>query len=289
MQKYTVTSQTQPRLDLFISEKLPQLSRSHIQKLSKLDKILVNNVPSKPSHRLKLKDKVTVDYDPSEHLNIIPISLPIIYQDDDVVVLDKPAGVLSHSKGNFNPEATVASFIQSLSSDLKGNRSGIVHRLDRATSGVMIGAKSESAQSFLQKEFTNHRVTKAYTAIVSGHLNDKKAVIDMPIERNPKKPATFRVGSNGKTALTQYEVLKSNKLYDLVLLTPKTGRTHQLRVHMSELGHPIVGDVLYGGEHEERLFLHSGLLKIRLPSNKNSSFKSNLPSAFNKFLRKSNG
>ena len=244
MQKYTVTTEDQPRIDQFITEKIPSLSRSSIQKLVKLGKVKINGKLAKSSQKLKYKDKVQVDYDPSADVKIPNINIPIIYQDEDILVIDKPIGVLTHSKGNFNPEATVATFVKNLTPNLLGDRGGIVHRLDRATSGVLITAKSEPALELLQKEFSSRKAQKTYIAVVEGHLDDKKAIIDMPIERNPKKPATFRVGSNGKNSITEYEVLKSSKLYDLVELRPKTGRTHQLRVHMAKLGHPILGNSL---------------------------------------------
>lgn len=288
MQKYTVTTEDQPRIDQFITEKIPNLSRSSIQKLIKLGKVQVNDKPAKPSQKLKYKDKVQVDYDPAEDVKIPTIELPIIYQDDDVLVIDKPIGVLTHSKGNFNPEATVATFVKELTPDLPGDRGGIVHRLDRATSGVLITAKSEPALVLLQKEFSSRKAQKTYLAIVEGHLDNKHAIIDMPIERNPKKPATFRVGSNGKSSITEYEVIKSSKDYDLVELRPKTGRTHQLRVHMAKLGHPILGDPLYQGKPADRLYLHSASLNIKIPKGGTKKFKSKIPSTFYTIIEEDN-
>jgi len=285
MQKYTVKDNGGGRIDLFILEKQPHLSRSYVQKLSKQDKILVNGKPAKPSHKLKAGDKIVLQYDPSEDIKIPEIDLPIIYEDDDLLVIDKPAGVLPHSKGNFNPEATVASFIQGRSKKLGDGRDGIVHRLDRATSGVMIVAKSPEAQAFLQKEFASRRAHKTYVAIIEGHLKPVEAVIDMPIERNPKKPSTFRVGSNGKPAQTTYKALKSVANYDLVELKPRTGRTHQIRVHMSKMGHPIVGDTLYKGIVADRLFLHAAELKIKLPTGEQKTFSSIMPKLFNEYIK----
>ena len=149
----------------------------------------------------------------------------------------------------------------------------------------MICAKNQSALVYLQKQFAARQVVKTYIAIVEGHLKPPSAIIDMPIERNPKLPSTFRVGPNGKTAQTQYSVLTSSRSYDLVELLPKTGRTHQLRVHMKHTGHPITGDVLYGGNQQQRLFLHAESLDITLPGDKRMTFKAPLPILFSDLMK----
>lgn len=268
------------RLDVYVHEHLPEVSRGFVQRLTEQGRVKVNGVIEKTGHKLRHHEKITVDFNPVE-LNEIPdIKLPIVYEDDDCIVINKPTGVLTHSKGVFNPEATVATFIKSKQKDLEGERAGIVHRLDRATSGVIICAKNSDALSWLQKQFSSRKVKKTYLAVVSGHLSPEAAVIDMPIERNPKRPQTFRVGSNGKEAQTEYKVIKSGKEYDLVELKPKTGRTHQLRVHMKQLGHPILGDTLYGKELAERLFLHAKSLEITLPGRVRKTFSVPTPKEF---------
>lgn len=167
---------------------------------------------------------------------------------------------------------------------MEGNRAGIVHRLDRATSGVMIVAKTPAALSWLQKQFSQRKAKKTYLAIVAGTMREQEAVIDMPIERNPKAPATFRVGANGKHALTHYRVLQTGNSYSLLELKPETGRTHQLRVHLQQLGHPIVGDTLYGGKTAERLFLHAHQLEITLPNRERKTFASPMPDIFKRTM-----
>ena len=209
--------------------------------------------------------------------SIPDIELPIIFEDDDCVVINKPVGLLTHSKGAFNPEATVATWLSNRTTDMDGERAGIVHRLDRATSGVMICAKSPEALAWLQKQFSQRKVKKSYIAIIAGQLDPEEAIIDMPIERNPKAPATFRVGNNGKSATTHYKTIESSEHYSLLELKPETGRTHQLRVHLKHLGHPIVGDVLYNGKPGERLFLHAQSLEITLPNRERKVF--NVPIA----------
>jgi len=269
------------RLDQKVVELVPALSRAYAAKLIEQGKVSVNGrLATKPGEKLRSTDKVQVDYDVIELEQIPNIELPVLYEDDSCIVINKPVGVLTHSKGAFNPEATVATFLRSRINGMVGERAGIVHRLDRATSGVIICAKNPAALSFLQKQFSQRKAKKSYTAIVAGHLEPEHAIIDMPIERNPKAPATFRVGPNGKSAVTEYEVAQTSVHYSLLTLRPQTGRTHQLRIHLAHQGHPIVGDTLYGGEPAERLFLHALSLEITLPSRKRMTFSAPLPRVF---------
>jgi 23S rRNA pseudouridine1911/1915/1917 synthase len=168
---------------------------------------------------------------------------------------------------------------------MSGNRAGIVHRLDRATSGVMILAKNPDTLSMLQKQFSQRKTKKAYEAIIVGSLPNPEANIDMPIERNPKKPQTFRVGVNGKTAQTYYKTVKTNDKYSLLELKPVTGRTHQLRVHLKQLDHPIVGDTLYGGKVADRLYLHAKSLEITVPGSQRKVFDAEVPKEFDQLLK----
>lgn len=269
------------RLDQYVARQLPGVSRTFGARLIEQDRVLVNGrTQSKAGYKLRPADKVEILYDEAELGQIPDIELPVIYEDKNCVVIDKPAGVLSHSKGAFNPEATVATWLSEQVSNLKGDRAGIVHRLDRLTSGVMICAKTPEAQSWLQKQFSERKAKKVYLAVVIGTPKNKEAVIDMPIERNPKKPQTFRVGSQGKPARTQYKVLKIGDRLSLLEMRPTTGRTHQLRVHLQHLGHPILGDTLYGGQPAERLFLHAAELEITLPNKQRKTFQSSVPPEF---------
>jgi 23S rRNA pseudouridine1911/1915/1917 synthase len=271
------------RLDQQIVQMYPELTRGYVGRLIDDGKVQVNGeVVLKAGYKPKLHDEITVDYDIEKSAEVPEIDLPILYDDDDCVVIDKPLGVLAHSKGAYNPEATVATWLASRVTDIPaGERAGIVHRLDRATSGVMICAKNAEALSWLQKQFSNHRVKKTYNAVIVGTMNPGEAIIDMAIERNPKKPQTFRVGHNGKPAQTHYKVVQSNDTYSLVELKPTTGRTHQLRVHLAQQGHPIVGDVFYDGESAERLYLHACELELTLPNRERKVFTSPLPEEFN--------
>jgi len=273
------------RLDIFIASNLNQLSRSFIKRLDDDGKVTVNGKVEKPSYKLKAGDKIVVNYDEKQHSKIPEIDLPVLYEDNDVLVVNKPVGVLTHSKGAFNPEGTVATFIGPKLKDMDGERGGIVHRLDRATSGVIITAKNSDALSWLQKQFSQRKTKKTYIAIVSGQVEPKEALIDMPIQRNPKKPQTFRTNANGKPATTNYKVLAQNDGHSLLELKPLTGRTHQLRVHLEKIGHPIVGDSLYGGEIAKRMMLHATTLEITLPSKERKIFEAPLPKAFSDIIK----
>ena len=273
------------RLDQAVIRQLPELSRSAAVYLIENEKVSVSGKSIvKPGYKVRPDDTVQVDYDASKRPEIPHIDLPIIYEDKNCVVINKPIGVLAHSKGAFNPEATVATWLSDRIKGMSGERAGIVHRLDRLTSGVMICAKTSEALSWLQKQFSERKAKKTYIAVVKGAPKQTEAVIDMPIERNPKKPQTFRTGPNGKAAVTAYKILRSNNKYSLLELKPTTGRTHQLRVHLRQLGHPIVGDTLYDGPKANRLFLHAVSLEITLPNKIRKTFDAPLPPEFEEVM-----
>jgi 23S rRNA pseudouridine1911/1915/1917 synthase len=282
---FKLKTKARQRLDQYVVSQRPRLSRAFIQKLCDDGKILVNGNTAKAGYRLKADDDVTIDYDEAILDTVPDIDLPVLYEDADCIVLNKPAGILTHVQGEFNPEATVASFLRARGKDVVGERAGIVHRLDRATSGVIIGARTQHGLSWLQQQFARREAKKTYIAVVEGHLKQPEAIIDMPIERNPKAPATHRVHANGKHALTSYKVLQENDHYSLLELRPKTGRTHQLRVHLAHIGHPIVGDPLYGkGRYGDRLYLHAEKLEITLPDGERRTFEAPLPPEFGEMM-----
>jgi 23S rRNA pseudouridine1911/1915/1917 synthase len=276
------------RLDQRVVQMIPELSRAFGTKLIEQGRVTVNGEPvTKAGYKLREGDEVVIDYSLNEREQIPEITLDILYEDDDCVVIVKPLGLLTHSKGEFNPEPTVETWLRSHTkqpAEMLGLRAGIVHRLDRATSGVMICAKTPEALKWLQKQFAQRRSKKTYYAVVSGEFKQPEAIIDMPVERNPKAPATFRVGHAGKSAVTQYKVLKSDGKFSLVELKPTTGRTHQLRVHLSHLGHPIVGDQMYGGEKAERMMLHAESLELTLPNRERATFTAPMPKEFSEYV-----
>ncbi|MCA9331568.1 RluA family pseudouridine synthase [Candidatus Saccharibacteria bacterium] len=270
---------TGTRFDIVATEMLPMLSRAYVHVLIEGKRILLNGEQQKPGYKLRAGDVITTDFEEAEIDQIADIELPILYEDENVLVINKPAGIISHSRGRYWNEPSVASFVRQKSGQ-EGERSGIVHRLDRATSGVMICAKNADTLSYLQKQFSSHKVKKTYTAIVEGHMKLPEAIVDMPIERNPKAPSTFRVGANGKPSQTKYSVIDTSKECEMLRLQPVTGRTHQLRVHLAHQKHPIIGDTLYNGKEAERLMLHAQSLEITLPGGQRTTFEAPLPEIF---------
>ncbi len=283
---HLTADQTGERLDSFLSRQLPERSRSYWQKLCERGLVMGSQQKIKASHTLKQGEIVAVVL--PQQPDFSQQTLPLIYEDDDVLVINKPARLLTHAKGALSDEFTVAEFVRPRTTDgLTTNRPGIVHRLDRDTSGIIIAAKHSLAKHWLQKQFSQRKVKKMYRALVAGQLKEPQALLDLPIERNPKKPQTFRVGSNGKTAQTAYQIEQAFTHSTLVRLYPLTGRTHQLRVHMAYLGNPIVGDTLYGKADLtlERMFLHAAELEITLPSRKRSVFEASLPPDLKHYLQ----
>jgi 23S rRNA pseudouridine1911/1915/1917 synthase len=285
MKKHIVSDTDEIRIDKYLSSITPDLTRSDISKLFDKELVLVNRKPVKQSYKLKLGDKIDFTYEKARFKPQSGVDIPIIYEDKDVIVIDKPNGILSHSKGKDNSEQTVEMFIHDKLVDNDYPRAGIVHRLDRATSGVMICAKTRESYKFLQSQFSLRKVSKVYYAIVEGHFDVRSAIIDLSIMRDQKNQSRFKVDSRGKNALTQYLVTKENSKHTLLELEPKTGRTHQLRVHMKYLKHPIVGDSFYDGEAADRLYLHAGKLAIKLPNGKTSIFESKMPDSFNQKMK----
>lgn len=283
MERFTA-DQAGERLDIFLTRQTLGYTRSHIQKLCQLNVITVNGQPAKANTKLKAGDEVRLQNNtqPAQ-----PVELPVLYEDNDVIVINKPTGILTHAKGALNDEFTVAEFMRSRTTDNpEGNRPGIVHRLDRGTSGVLIGAKNNEAKRWLQKQFSERKAKKTYIALVVGAPENDEALIQLPIERNPKKPQTFRVGASGKPAETHYEVMQKFQGYTLLRLKPTTGRTHQLRVHLHYLHCPIVGDEFYGTPEPRlgRLFLHAASLEITLPSRERRTFEAPLAPDLQNFL-----
>lgn len=270
------------RLDQYVAQFWPEHSRSVWQKYIVAGYVKVNGaVELSVKRSLGEDDEVTVEM-PAEP-DFTKHTLPIVYEDDHVLVINKPFGVLTHAKGELIEEFTVADFVKGrMTIPEETNRPGIVHRLDRDTSGVIITAKDPETKHLLQKQFQDRKVHKTYLAVVKGTPKEQSATLDLPIERNPKAPSTHRIGPNGKNALTRYEVIGSNGRYSVVRLQPETGRTHQLRVHMAYIGTPIVGDKLYGDAKSpiNRLCLHAESLEITIPPSRRETFSAAPPDDF---------
>ena len=277
-------SPTKVRLDIYLSTKFDTtISRSLWQKYIKAGYVSVNNkVATTPKFEVDETDEIALNLPEKEQADV---DLPILYENDDVIVVNKPSGLLTHAKGGLSDEPTVAEIIRpktSFATDT--DRPGIVHRLDRDTSGLLIIAKNPESAAHLQRQFAERTAKKTYIAITDGKPKLNAAKIDLPIGRNPSAPSTFRIDPNGKPAQTTYHVLAENNIQSLVELKPTTGRTHQLRVHLAHLNAPILGDRVYGKSSDCRMMLHAQKLEITLPSGERKVFEAAIPDEFKKFF-----
>lgn len=278
-----VATSDKRRLDLVLAERYPDISRSTWQKHIKAGRITVNGTPAKNS-RQEVTESDNIAADLPEATDYTDRTLPIIYIDDHVIVVDKPAGVLTHSKGALNDEFTVADFFRNYTTvGLDTNRPGIVHRLDRDTSGVIIGARTPESFALLKSQFSERKAKKQYIAITDGLPKQHAATIDVPIGRNPSAPSTFRPDTKGKPAVTDYRVIATHAGKALISLQPLTGRTHQLRVHLKHIGTPIVGDRVYG-KTADRLYLHAYTLELTTAPEQRMIFTAPLPPEFSELI-----
>ena len=275
---------TKVRLDIYLSTKFDTtISRNLWQKYIKAGYVSVNNkAVTTPKFEVDETDEIALNLPEKEQADV---DLPILYEDDDVIVVNKPSGLLTHAKGGLSDEPTVAEIIRpktSFATDT--DRPGIVHRLDRDTSGLLIIAKNPESAAHLQRQFAERTAKKTYIAITDGKPKLNAAKIDLPIGRNPSAPSTFRIDPNGKPAQTTYHVLTENDTQSLVELKPTTGRTHQLRVHLTHLNAPILGDRVYGKSSDCRMMLHAQKLEITLPSGERKVFEAAIPDEFKRFF-----
>lgn len=272
------------RLDKYIGEKYPEISRTRAQKLIQDGYITVNSRTAKSSMKLKKGDQVDIDIPPSVPSSLTPEAIPltILYEDNDLMVVDKPAGLTVHPAPGHHTH-TLANAILAHIPNLKAgevNRPGIVHRLDKDTSGLIIVAKNPAAHMKLADQFKSRGVAKVYLALVKGHLVSEKGIIEASIGRHPRDRKRMAVVAGGREARTEYSVIKYIDNYTLLEVRPRTGRTHQIRVHLAAIGFPIVGDSTYGVKSDclYRQFLHASRLRFRLPSTGDyREFHSELP------------
>ncbi|WP_424245879.1 23S rRNA pseudouridine1911/1915/1917 synthase [Elusimicrobium posterum] len=284
---FTFDAEIPSRLDLFVAEQAPDYSRSLIQNLIKKGSVTVNGKERKPAHMLEAGDEVTVTWPGvTKQTNLADI---IIFEDKNMFVINKPSGMLVHPQSPVWEENPAAAFIgdETLVSMIlanppknfeKGiNRAGLVHRLDRDTSGVMIIAKNTKMQEALVEMFTNREMHKTYQAIVCGVVKDDLGIINVPIGR--LAGGKIKASELGREAITEYKVLERKENSTLMQLHPITGRTNQLRVHMSWLGYPVLGDWLYEGAQAARLMLHAKEVSFEHPFNNKKTKFSVLPPA----------
>lgn len=281
------------RLDAFLHERLPQFSRSRLQSWIKQDRVLVDGNALRPSYILRGAETVSVAPLDLTPLKAAPEDLPltVLYEDPDVIVVDKPAGVVVHA-GAGNHQGTLVNALLhhfgSLSSINGDLRPGIVHRLDRHTSGVLIVARTDHAHRALAAQFHDRQVEKTYLALVHGRIKQSHGRIASPISRDPlhRTRMSARLKS-GRSALTEYTVIEQLSDFALLSVRIATGRTHQIRVHLSSINHPVVGDRLYGAPRStlDRFFLHAHRVRFRSPSTGEPiTIESPLPPELSAFL-----
>jgi 23S rRNA pseudouridine1911/1915/1917 synthase len=287
------------RLDRYVAENCPELTRSQAQRLISDGLVKVNGVVARASLKLSDGDRITVTVPPPKRSLLEPESIPfdILYKDDDILVVDKPAGLPVHPAPG-HPEHTLVNAVLdylSIYSDADDSlRPGIVHRLDMDTSGVMLVARNRAAWDNLVEQFKSHSVVKVYLVLVKGHLSPEVGVIEAPIGRDPgnRKRMAVAAEGEGRPARTEYRVLRYIENYSLLEVTPETGRTHQIRVHLAAIGYPVVGDATYGKKSAlvSRQFVHASRLGFRLPSSgEYVEFEAALPSDLEQALREIGG
>ena len=280
------------RLDKFVGERCSELSRTHAQQLIADGFITVNGKAVKPSLKLAPGDTVDITIPPESPSTLEPENIPlnIIYEDSDLLVIDKPAGLAVHPAPG-TPAHTlvnaVLSYLPGLAADADSLRPGIVHRLDKDTSGLILVAKNRVAQANLSEQFKSRAVSKSYLVLVKGKLMPEKGIIEADIGRDPRNRQRMAVVASGREARTDYRVIKYYGNYSLLEIKPETGRTHQIRVHLAAIGFPVVGDTTYGykSPHLSRQFLHASKIGFRLPSTgQYVEFESPLPPDLEKAL-----
>ncbi len=296
--KFTVNkNEANQRLDLFLLTKVPaKFSRNHIQRVIKEGKVKVNDKIQKPSYKVKPGDVITVE-EPQSVLKMVkiepePISLDIIYEDSDIIVVNKPYNMIVHPIPSHT-SGTLVNAILYHCKDLQGIggelRPGIVHRLDKDTSGVIVVAKNDLAHQSLSKQFKDRKVFKMYLALVHGSITKDEGEIQASLARHPVYRIKMTVSESGRRAETKYKVLRRfGEIATLVAVFPKTGRTHQIRVHMRFIGNPIIGDPLYGKvklEIVKRQMLHAAKLGFFHPrTGEFRSFVAPIPEDFKKAI-----
>jgi 23S rRNA pseudouridine1911/1915/1917 synthase len=261
------------RLDRFLAERCPGLSRTHAQKLIADGLVTVDGKAARASLKLNTGDIIDVTIPPEAPSHLVPEAIPlrIVYEDADLIVVDKPAGLAVHPAPGHPAHTLVNAVLgrlPELAKDQETLRPGIVHRLDKDTSGLIVVAKNRAAQADLSDQFKSRTVVKNYLVLVKGSLTPETGIIEANIGRDPRHRQRMAVVTGGRAARTEYCVLKYIGDFSLLEIKPETGRTHQIRVHLAAIGFPVVGDATYGvpSPHLSRQFLHASKLGFNLPS-----------------------
>ncbi|NLC87255.1 MAG: RluA family pseudouridine synthase [Clostridiaceae bacterium] len=292
------------RLDSYISQKDKDISRTAVKRLLEEEKIKVNNKEEKLSYKVQENDEIEIQIDPPKEIKLEAQNIPIdiIYEDNDIIVVNKPKGLVVHP-ANGNPDSTLVNAIMAICKDsLSGIggelRPGIVHRLDKDTSGLLIVAKNDKAHVNMSEKIKNREVKKTYIALVRGTIQEEEATINMPIGRSLKDRKKMAVIKTGKEAITHFKVIDryvtDKGTYTLLEIKIDTGRTHQIRVHMAEIGYPVIGDLVYSnGKNEfgiEGQCLHAKRLEFSHPiTGENMILEAPLPEYYQKVLKQLRG
>lgn len=298
MNKQIIHATARERVDKYISNTLGY-SRAFTEQLLADGKVMVNKTVAKKNVKLNIGDKITIEaFEPVEvDIKGSPIDLDIIYEDDDVIVINKQRGLVVHpAAGNYdNTLVNGLMYYNKNLSTINGElRPGIVHRIDKDTSGVIVVAKNDKAHNALASQFKDHTITRKYIALVVGNISEATGEIDLPIARDPKSRTKMAVVKTGKNAKTHYRVLENFEGFTLVECRLETGRTHQIRVHMQYIKHPLVGDPLYGSNSamfkKTGQYLHAGVLGFKHPTTgEYMEFHSELPEYLQEALEQLRG
>ncbi len=298
MQEYIVKEKGK-RLDAYIASINEDITRTSAQRLIEQGNVLVNGNKQKVSYKVSEGDIITIEEVQAQEIELKAQDIPIeiIYEDNDIIVVNKPKGMVVHP-ANGNPDGTLVNAIMAICkeslSGIGGEiRPGIVHRLDKDTSGLLIVAKNDKAHVNMSEKIKNHEVKKTYIALVRGCVKENEATIDMPIGRSTSDRKKMAVNKNGKNAVTHIKVLKRYEKYTLLEVNIETGRTHQIRVHLSHIGYPVIGDYTYSnGKNEFGVVgqcLHAKKLEFKHPiTEKEMNLEAPLPEYFEKILEKLN-
>ena len=285
------------RLDAYISSKNEEITRTSAQRLIEEKNILVNGKSQKVAYKISIGDEILIEEVEAKEIELKAQDIPIeiIYEDKDIVVVNKPKGMVVHP-ANGNPDGTLVNAIMAKCGETLSGiggeiRPGIVHRLDKDTSGLLIIAKNDVAHVKLSEQLKNHEIKKTYIALVRGVVKENEATINMPIGRSTSDRKKMAVTKNGKNAVTHIKVLKRYEKYTLLQINIETGRTHQIRVHLSHIGYPIIGDYIYSnGKNEFGVVgqcLHAQKLEFKHPiTNKEMKIEAPLPQYFYDIINK---
>ena len=286
------------RIDKFLSAQLPEQSRSYLQKIIKEGSVLVNGSPVKASYRMDDQDEVTIDLPELKEPEIEAENIPldILYEDDDLLMVNKPKGMVVHPSAGHTTGTLVNAVMYHCKEDLSGingvMRPGIVHRIEKDTTGVLVICKNDKAHNFVAEQLKEHSITRKYRAIVNGVIKEDEGTVNAPIGRHPTERKKMAINEkNGKHAVTHYRVLERFANHTYIECQLETGRTHQIRVHMASLHHPLLGDTVYGSQknpyHLEGQTLHAMVLGLIHPSTGSYlEVTAPLPEYFQKLLKR---